>query len=111
QTIEKRLRALQPILSGARVEVNGGFSRVPLERKHSAALFRRAQSLAKQMGLKVGECTAGGGSDGNFTAAPGIPTLDGFGAVWHGAHSPGEYILAKTMPERAALLAAMLIHS
>jgi len=109
QTIEKRLHALQPILSGARVEVNGGFSRVPLERKHSAALFRRAQSLAKQMGLKVGECTAGGGSDGNFTAALGIPTLDGCGAVGDGAHSPGEYILAKTMPERAALLAAMLI--
>jgi glutamate carboxypeptidase len=63
------------------------------------------------MGLKIGECTAGGGSDGNLTAALGIPTLDGFGAVGDGAHSPGEYIIGKTMPERAALLAAMLVSS
>jgi glutamate carboxypeptidase len=109
--IEKRLHALKPILAGAKVEVRGGFSRVPLERKYAAALFRRAQSLARQIGLEIGECTAGGGSDGNFTAALGVPTLDGFGAVGDGAHSPGEYILAKTMPERAALLAAMLITS
>lgn len=111
QTIEKRLQALKQILPGAKLEVSGGFSRVPLERKHSAALFRRAQSLARQMGLEIGECAAGGGSDGNFTAALGIPTLDGFGAVGDGAHSPGEYIFAKTMPERAALLAGMLINS
>lgn len=111
RALERRLHALKPILSGAKVEVSGGFTRVPLERKHSAALFRRAQSLAKQIGLEIGECTAGGGSDGNFTAALGIPTLDGFGAVGDGAHSPGEYILAKAMPERAALLAAMLMNS
>jgi glutamate carboxypeptidase len=111
QNIEKRLHALKPILPGVKLEVRGGFSRAPLERKHSAALFQRAQALARQMGLKIGECTAGGGSDGNFTAALGIPTLDGFGAVGDGAHSLGEYIVAKTMPERAALLAAMLLHS
>ena len=111
QDIEKRLRSLKPILPGARLDVRGGFSRAPLERKHSIELFQRAQSLAKQMGLKIGECTAGGGSDGNFTAALGIPTLDGFGAVGDGAHSPGEHIIAKTMPERAALLAAMLLYS
>jgi len=110
-TIENRLHALKPILRGTRLEVRGGFSRAPLERKSSAALFQRAQSLAKQMGLKIGECTAGGGSDGNFTAALGIPTLDGFGAVGDGAHSPGEFIIAKTMPERAALLAAMLFNT
>lgn len=111
RTIEKRLRALKPILPGAKLEIQGGFSRAPLERKHSAGLFQRATMFAKQMGLKIGECTAGGGSDGNFTAALGIPTLDGFGAVGDGAHSPGEFIVAKTMPERAALLAAMLMHS
>lgn len=111
RAIEKRLRALKPIAPGARLEIHGGFSRAPLERKHSIELFQRAQSLAKQMGLKIGECTAGGGSDGNFTAALGIPTLDGFGAVGDGAHSSGEHIIAKTMPERAALLAAMLLHS
>jgi len=111
RTIEKRLRALKPILPGAKLEIRGGFSRAPLERKHSAELFQRATVFAKQMGLKIGECTAGGGSDGNFTAALGIPTLDGFGAVGDGAHSPGEFVVAKTMPERAALLAAMLLHS
>jgi glutamate carboxypeptidase len=109
--IEKRLRTLRPILPGSKLEVRGGFSRAPLEHKQSAELFERAKRLAGQMGLAIGECTAGGGSDGNFTAALGIPTLDGFGAVGDGAHSPGEYVIAKTMPERAALLAAMLLSS
>jgi len=111
RAIEKRLRALKPISPGARLEIHGGFSRAPLERRHSAALYQRAAALAKEMGLRIGECTAGGGSDGNFTAALGIPTLDGLGAVGDGAHSPGEHIIAKTMPERAALLAAMLLYS
>ena len=68
----------------------------------------RAQALAKQMGLRLGECTVGGGSDGNLTAALGIPTLDGLGAVGDGAHSSHEHVLIKTMPERAALLAVLL---
>jgi glutamate carboxypeptidase len=109
--IEKRLRAMRAILPGARVEVRGGFSRAPLERKSSAELFQRASELAKRMGFTVGECTAGGGSDGNLTAALGIPTLDGLGAVGDGAHSPDEYIVAREMPKRAALLAALLLNS
>jgi glutamate carboxypeptidase len=109
--VEKRLRALKPVLSGARLEIRGGFSRAPLERSRSVALYQRAAWLAEQMGLKIGEGTAGGGSDGNFTAALGTPTLDGFGAVGDGAHSPGEHVIAKSMPERAALLAAMLVSS
>src|SRR6266436_1543927 len=108
QRVEKRLRALRPILPGARLEVRGGFDRPPLERKNSGALFARAKSLAWQMGLPLGECIAGGGSDGNFTAALGIPTLDGLGAVGEGAHSADEHILINTMPARAALLAALL---
>ncbi len=111
QRIEKRLRGLQPILRGAKIEVHGGFNRAPLERKISAELFQRALSLAKQMGFAIGEATAGGGSDGNLTAALGVPTLDGLGAVGDGAHSSSEYILARTMPQRAALLAALLLHS
>jgi glutamate carboxypeptidase len=106
--IENRLRALRPILPGARLEVRGGFDRPPLERKSSARLFARAKSLAWQMGLPLGECIAGGGSDGNFTAALGVPTLDGLGAVGGGAHSADEHILINTMPARAALLAALL---
>jgi glutamate carboxypeptidase len=106
--LEKRLRALRPITPGARLEIRGGFNRAPMERKVSAALFSRAKSLAEKMGLAIGECVAGGGSDGNLTAALGIPTLDGLGAVGDGAHSAHEYALVKAMPERAALLAALL---
>lgn len=106
--IERKLHALRPILPGAKLEVRGGFNRAPLERKSSAALFAKAKTLAAQMGLSLGECTAGGGSDGNLTAAVGAPTLDGLGAVGHGAHSADEHILINAMPARAALLAALL---
>jgi glutamate carboxypeptidase len=109
--IERRLRALRPILPGARLEIRGGFNRAPLERKISAVLFSRAKSLAAQIGVSLGECMAGGGSDGNLTAALGIPTLDGLGAVGDGAHSAHEFIYIKTMPTRAALLASLLASS
>jgi glutamate carboxypeptidase len=109
--LERRLRGMKPILPGARLEVRGGFSRAPMERKYCAALFARAATLGKDMGLRISECTAGGGSDGNFTAALGIPTLDGMGAVGDGAHSSGEYVVARAMPDRAALLAALLLNS
>jgi glutamate carboxypeptidase len=111
QKIEKRLGNLRPILPGAKLEVRGGFNRAPLERKYSAELFQRASQLARQMGIAIGEATAGGGSDGNLTAALGVRTLDGLGAVGDGAHSPGEYVIASAMPQRAALLAALLLSS
>jgi glutamate carboxypeptidase len=107
--IERKLHALRPILRGAKLEIRGGFNRAPLERKYSAALFTRAKDLAAQMGLSLGECTAGGGSDGNLTAAVGVPTLDGLGAVGHGAHSIDEHIVINSMPARSALLAALLL--
>jgi glutamate carboxypeptidase len=106
--IERRLAALRPVHRGAKLKVTGGFDRPPLERRMCAALFAQAKSLAEQMNLTLGECTAGGGSDGNFTGALGIPTLDGLGAVGDGAHSNHEYVLIRTMPARAALLAALL---
>jgi glutamate carboxypeptidase len=106
--LERRLHALRPILPGARLEIRGGFNRAPLERRMSGVLFSHAKRLAAQMNLALGECTAGGGSDGNLTAALGIPTLDGLGAVGDGAHSSKEYVVANTMPARAALLAALL---
>ena len=106
--LEQRLRALRPLTRGARLEIHGGFNRAPMERKVSAALFSLAKSLAAQMSLPIGECIAGGGSDGNLTAALGVPTLDGLGAVGDGAHSAREYVLVRAMPERAALLAALL---
>jgi glutamate carboxypeptidase len=106
--IEKRLYSLRPQLKGARLAISGGFSRAPLERKMSAALFARAKSLGAEMHLALDECAVGGGSDGNYTAAAGIPTLDGLGAVGDGAHSAHEHVLIKTMPQRAVLLAALL---
>jgi glutamate carboxypeptidase len=111
RSLEKRLHSLKPVHRGAKLEITGGFDRPPLERKHSAALFFRAKSLAKRMGFVIEEAAAGGGSDGNFTAALGIPTLDGLGAVGDGAHSAHEHILARAMPERSALLAAVLASS
>ena len=111
RALESRLHALKPIHRGAKLEITGGFGRPPLEREHSAALFSRAKSLARQLGLTLGEAAAGGGSDGNFTAALGVPTLDGLGAVGDGAHSVREHVFVKTMPQRAALLAALLATS
>jgi glutamate carboxypeptidase len=71
-------------------------------------LFQRAQSLMREMGLPLGEAATGGGSDGNFTAALGVPTLDGLGAVGDGAHSPREHVVIRAMAERAALVAGLL---
>ena len=106
--LEKRLRGLKPITPGARLEISGGFNRAPMEHKVSGALFAKAKALASEMGLQIGECMVGGGSDGNLTAALGVPTLDGLGAVGDGAHSAHEHVLTKTIPQRAALLAALL---
>src|SRR5215467_1740620 len=111
RALERRLHALRPIHKGARLKVIGGFDRPPLERKVSATLFARAKALAKQMNLSLGECTAGGGSDGNFIGALGIRTLDGLGAVGDGAHSDHEFVFINTMPARSTLLAALLSES
>ena len=111
RALEKRLHALKPLHRGAKVEIRGGFDRPPLERKHSTELFARAKSIARQLGFSLGEAAAGGGSDGNFTAALGVPTLDGLGAVGDGAHATHEHVLINTVPQRAALLAALLAES
>jgi glutamate carboxypeptidase len=108
RALEKKFRRLKPILRGAKLEIRGGFNRPPMERKTCAALYARARAHAKEMGLNLGEVTVGGGSDGNFTAALGVPTLDGLGAVGEGAHSPDENVIIRSLPERAALLAGLL---
>jgi len=108
RTLEKRLHALKPVHRGAKLEIHGGFDRPPLERKHSVALFARAKSIARELGFPLGEAAAGGGSDGNFTAALGVPTLDGLGAVGDGAHAIHEHVLINAMPQRSALLARLL---
>ena len=107
--LERALRALRPILPGAKLEVRGGINRPPMERSPGVvALFRQAQDIAREMGFGLEESSTGGGSDGNFTAALGIPTLDGLGGVGAGAHTPGELIFVRSLPERAALLAGLL---
>jgi glutamate carboxypeptidase len=108
RALERKFRALRPILRGAKLEIRGGFNRPPMERKMCAALYVKARALAREMGITLEEAFVGGGSDGNFTAALGVPTLDGLGAVGEGAHSPRENIVARAMPERAALLAGLL---
>lgn len=109
RTIEQKLRSLRPILNGARVVVNLSASRPPLERTAGVQeLFRHAQGIAAEMGIVLGETATGGGSDGNFTAALGVRTLDGLGAVGDGAHSPQEHVVIRALPERAALLAGLL---
>lgn len=107
--LERKFRALRPILRGARLKVRGGINRPPLERTPAVLrLFHQAQQLAREMDLSLGEASVGGGSDGNFTAALGVPTLDGLGGVGEGAHSPNENVRIRSLPERAALLAALL---
>lgn len=103
------IEALEPHLTGARVTVQGGLSRPPME-KSSVTLepFRRAQEIAADLGMDLEGTGSGGASDGNFTAAMGVPTLDGLGAVGDGAHSPGEYVVIPSLPRRAALMAALL---
>ena len=109
RALERKFRALRPILPGAKLEVRGGFNRPPMERKMSAVLYSRARALSKEMGLTLGEAFVGGGSDGNFTSALGVPTLDGLGAIVEGAHSPRENIIVRALPERAALLAGLVM--
>ena len=107
--LERKLHALRPVLKGARLEIRGGVNRPPLERtKAIGDLFKQAQSLMREMGVSLGETSTGGGSDGNFTGALGIPTLDGLGAVGDGAHTPQEHIVIRRLPERAALIAGLL---
>jgi len=108
RAFERKFRALRPILSGAKLEIRGGFNRPPMERNMSAALYAKARALSKEMGLTLGEAFVGGGSDGNFTAALGVPTLDGLGAVGENAHSPRENIVIRALPERAGLLAGLI---
>lgn len=106
--IEGRVFALRPVNPKARLEVEGGLNRPPMERIRAAALFELARDLGNRMGLELREASTGGGSDGNLTAALGIPTLDGLGGVGDGAHARREHVVIRELPRRAALLAALI---
>ena len=107
--VERAMTALVPQIAGAQITVTGGFDRPPLERTAAVAgLFAAAQAVAKDLGLTLEEGSAGGGSDGNFTAALGVPTLDGFGAVGDGAHALHEHIEIDALVPRAAVIAGLI---
>lgn len=107
--LDRKFRRLRPVDKRCRIEVSGGLNRPPMERSAGVArLYRAAQQIAQDLGIQLDESLSGGGSDGNFTAAAGVPTLDGLGAVGEGAHAPHESILVDRMADRTALLAGLL---
>jgi len=107
--IDKKMRSLRPFNRKCKIEITGGINRPPMERTAGvAALYAHAAAIARELGWKLGEAAVGGGSDGNFTAGLGIPTLDGLGAVGDGAHAPQEHILISELPRRAALIAGLI---
>jgi glutamate carboxypeptidase len=107
--VDDAMRALEPVLPGARLELRGGPNRPPLNADASAGLYARAEKIAASLGLSpLGSAAVGGASDGNFTAGLGIPTLDGLGAVGGGAHADHEHVLVSEIPSRVAVLAALI---
>jgi glutamate carboxypeptidase len=107
--VDARLRALQPSDQRCRIEITGGLNRPPMVRSDSiAALFGAALKIAAGSGIALEESATGGGSDGNFTAAMGVPTLDGLGAVGEGAHATNESMLISRIADRISLLMGLL---
>ena len=107
--VDAAIRGLTPHLAGARVEVRGGFGRPPMERTSGVArLFEVARHVGSEIGQSIAEGSTGGGSDGNFCAALGVPTLDGLGALGDGAHALHEHVLMSALVPRATLLAGLL---
>jgi glutamate carboxypeptidase len=107
--IERKFSRLKPVDKRCSLAVSGGINRPPMERtRGTVQLYRQARVLAAELGFTLDEASIGGASDGNFTSALGIPTLDGMGAVGEGAHARNESILIEHLAPRTALLAAML---
>jgi glutamate carboxypeptidase len=107
--IDRKLRALHPFDKRCKLEISGGINRLPMERTPGVAvLYQQAKQIARHLKWKLDEAAVGGGSDGNFTAGLGIPTLDGMGGVGEGAHAVHEFIVVSELPRRALLLAEMI---
>jgi glutamate carboxypeptidase len=107
--LDKKFRGLRPFDRRCRIELTGGLNRPPMERSAGIVrLFRTAQQLAAEIGVEAEESLTGGGSDGNFTAALGVPTLDGLGGVGEGAHAANESILIDRIADRTALMAKLI---
>ena len=107
--LERKMRALRPYDKRCQLIIEGGINRLPMERTAGVAdLYGKAKAIAGRLGWKLEEAAVGGGSDGNFTAGIGIPTLDGMGAVGEGAHAVHEHIVISELPRRGLLLAGMI---
>ena len=109
ERVDALMRGLTPSMEGARIELEGGINRPPMERNMAQGLFDRAVELVQKLGIETPTAVAvGGGSDGNFTAGAGVPTLDGLGAVGDGAHAEHEHALVDQIAPRTALLATLI---
>ena len=109
--VNQQVYALRPHLPGASLQISGGVERPPMERlPGTVRLFELARRLGQEIGLELVERAVGGASDGNFTAALGIPTLDGLGVCGDGAHTDEEYVLIGQLAPRAAVLAGLLLN-
>jgi glutamate carboxypeptidase len=107
--VAKLFRGLRCADRKCKLEITGVLNRPPMERKPgTVALYKQARKLAAELGFTLDEAATGGGSDGNFTAALGVPTLDGLGAVGEGAHAAHESVVVEHLVPRTALLAALL---
>ena len=107
--LDRKFRSLKPHDKHCKLTIEGGINRLPMERKAGViALYKKAKAIASQIGWRLEEAAVGGGSDGNFTAGLGIPTLDGMGGVGQGAHALHEHIVISELPRRALLLAGMI---
>jgi len=107
--LDRKIRRLKPRDKHCKLSIDGGINRLPMERNAGVlALYEKAKAVAGQIGWKLDEAAVGGGSDGNFTAGIGVPTLDGLGGVGDGAHALHEYILISELPRRAMLLAGLI---
>ncbi len=108
--VEEEFQSLKPVSGRTWITVTGNFRRPPMERSPAMiALFRQAAQIGAKLGLELEEGATGGASDGNFTAALGVPTLDGLGCPGGGAHAIDEHILVRELPTRIALIAALLL--
>lgn len=109
ERIVNEIRGLLPVLEDAQVEITGGINRPPMPRSEkNIALYEHARTLAAEIGFDLKDAVVGGGSDGNFTAALGVPTLDGLGVDGAGAHADHEHIIVNDIPRRAALLTRLM---
>jgi glutamate carboxypeptidase len=107
--LDKKFRSLRPVDKRCSIHVEGGLNRPPMERSPAIkSLFQKARACATEIGVRLEESATGGASDGNFTAALGVPTLDGLGGVGEGAHAANESILLDRIADRTALLAMLL---